>query len=174
MIFDLVVDGNVNKVELSQGKVITVEVDGETFQAEVKKTGKGMTVYLDKKEFKVQFKGPQIYINGHKHKIEVCNLRRGKPSWSYSTELREADEIGKTAHKVSDGEGMIFPPMPGRIISVKVKEGELVKRGSPVLVLEAMKMQNEIVSNTDGIVQEIRVSEGELVESGDVLVVISR
>ena len=54
----------------------------------------------------------------------------------------------------------------------EVKEGDSVKIGSSILVLEAMKMQNEIVSNTDGVVREIRVSEGDLVESKDVLVVI--
>jgi len=62
--------------------------------------------------------------------------------------------------------------MPGRVISIKVKEGDSVKIGSPLLVLEAMKMQNEVISNLDGVVREIRVSEGDLVESGDVLVVI--
>ena len=62
--------------------------------------------------------------------------------------------------------------MPGRVVSIKVKEGDSVKTGSPILVLEAMKMQNEVISNIDGVVREIRVSEGDLVESGDVLVVI--
>ena len=73
---------------------------------------------------------------------------------------------------MSGGEGIIHPPMPGRVISIKVKEGDSVKIGSPLLVLEAMKMQNEVISNLDGVVREIRVSEGDLVESGDVLVVI--
>ena len=73
---------------------------------------------------------------------------------------------------MSGGEGMIHPPMPGRVISIKVKEGDSVKMGSPLLVLEAMKMQNEIVSNIDGVVREIRVSEGDLVESSEVLIVI--
>ncbi len=172
MIFDLLIDGKVNRVELNVGKVIAIEVDGVTFQAKAKKTGKGMTVYLDKKKFTVQFEDPHISINGHKHEVKVCNLRRGKPSWCYSTEITEDIEIGKPARKISGGEGMIHTPMPGRVASIKVKEGESVRVGSPVLVLEAMKMQNEIVSNTDGVVREIRVSVGDLVETGDILVVI--
>ncbi len=94
------------------------------------------------------------------------------PSWSYATEEAGDLEVGKPAHKISGGEGVIHPPMPGRVVSVKVKEGDAVKMGSPILVLEAMKMQNEIVSNMDGVVREIRIKEGDLVESQDVLVVI--
>jgi biotin carboxyl carrier protein len=172
MRFDLFIDGKVYNVELGMGKVITIEVEGKTFQAETKKTSTGLTVNLDKKEFLVQFEGPQISIDGHKHAVEVRNLRRGRPSWYYSPEETEDIKAGMPAHKISGVEGMIYPPMPGRVVSIKVKEGDSVKMGSPILVLEAMKMQNEISSNMDGVVREIKVSEGDLVESGDVLVVI--
>ena len=172
MRFDLFIDGKVYNVELGMGKVITIEVEGKTFQAETKKTSNGLSVHVDKKEFLVRFEGAHISIDGHKHAIEVRNLRRGRPSWHYSTEESEDIKVGKPAHKISGGEGVIHPPMPGRVISIKVKEGDSVKIGSSILVLEAMKMQNEVVSNTDGVVREIRVSEGDLVESKDVLVVI--
>ncbi len=172
MRFDLFIDEKVYNVELGRGKVITIEVEGKIFQVEAKKTGKGMTVRVDKKEFLVQFEGSHISIDGHKHIVEVRNLRRGRPSWHYATEETEDIEVRKPVHKMSEGEGMIHPPMPGRVVSIKVKEGDSVKVGSPILVLEAMKMLNEIVSNMDGVVYEIRVSEGDLVESGDVLVVI--
>lgn len=172
MRFDLLIDGKAYKVELGLGEAITVVVDGETYRAEAKKASKGVTVHLDKKKFLVRFEGSHISIDGHKHNVEVRNLRRGRPSWCYGTEEAEDVAVGKPTHKISGGEGMIHPPMPGRVVSIKVKEGDPVKIGSPILVLEAMKMQNEIVSNTDGIVREIRVSEGDLVESKDVLVVI--
>ena len=172
MRFDLFIDGKAYNVELGMGKVITIEVEGKTFQTETKKTSKGIIVHVDKKEFLVRFEGVHISINGHKHAVEVSNLRRGKPSWYYSTEESEDIKVGKPSHKISGGEGIIQPPMPGRVVSIKVKEGDSVKTGSPILVLEAMKMQNEIASNMDGVVREIRVSEGDLVESGDVLVVI--
>ncbi len=172
MKFDLLIDGKVYKVELDIGEIVTIEVEGKTFQAETKKTSKGLAVHLDKKEFLVRFEGPHISIGGHKHAIEVRNLRRGRPSWHYSTEESEDAKVGTPTHIISGGEGVIHPPMPGRVISIKVKEGDSVKIGSPILVLEAMKMQNEVISNIDGVVREIRVSEGDLVESGDVLVVI--
>ena len=172
MRFDLFIDGKVYNVELGIGRITTINVEGKTFQAETKKTNKGMTVHIDKKKFLVHFEEAHISIDGHKHTVEVHNLRRGRPSWYYATEKTEDIKVGKPAHKMPIGEGVIHPPMPGRVVSIKVKEGDSVKTGSPILVLEAMKMQNEISSNMDGIVREIRVSEGDLVESGDVLVVI--
>ena len=172
MKFDLFIDGKVYNVELGISNVITIDVDGKTFLAKTKKTSSGLSVHLDKKEFLVRFEGSRISIDDHKHAIEVRNLRRGRPSWLNVTEETEAIKVGKPAYKMSSGEGIIHPPMPGRVISIKVKEGDSVKIGSPILVLEAMKMQNEVVSNIDGVVREIRVSEGDLVESEDVLVVI--
>jgi len=170
--FDLFIDGKIYNVELGMGKVITIDVEGKTFQARTKKTGNGMSVGIGRKEFLVRFEESHISIDGHKHAVEVRNLRRGRPSWYNATDETEDIKAGKPAHKMSGGEGMIHPPMPGRIVSIKVKKGDSVKIGSPILVLEAMKMQNEIASNMDGVVREIRVSEGDLVESGDVLVVI--
>ena len=172
MKFDLYIDGKVYNVELGIGNVITIDIDGKTFFLKTKKTSNGLKVNLDKKEFIVRFEGSCISIDGHIHAVEVHNLRRGRSSWYYSSEEAEEIKDGKPAHKVSGGEGIIQPPMPGRVISIKVKKGDSVKTGFPILVLEAKKMQNEITSNMDGVVREIRVSEGDLVESGDILVVI--
>jgi len=170
--FDLLIDGKVYNVELGMGKVITIEIEGKPYQAEIKRTPKGLNVILDNKEFSVKFDESHISVDGNKHAIEVRNLRRGRPSWYNTNDDAEESKDGKPTHKISGGEGMIHPPMPGRVISIKVKEGDSVKIGSPLLVLEAMKMQNEIVSNMDGVVREIKVSEGDLVESSDVIVVI--
>ncbi|UCF50107.1 MAG: hypothetical protein JSU91_01100 [Thermoplasmatales archaeon] len=173
MKFDLSVDGKIFKVELGVDKLINIEIDGKTYQAETKETGAGLNVILDKKKFLVRFEGAFISINGKKHTIEICNLRRGISSSYNEQDEIEDSKVGMSAHKTHSGDGIIHPPMPGRVIKIKVRVGESVKMGSPILVLEAMKMQNEITSNIDGIVREIRVSEGDLVESEDVLVVIS-
>ena len=59
------------------------------------------------------------------------------------------------------GEGTaIVPPMPGKVIEVRVREGDRVRRGDVLLVLEAMKMRNEVTSPTDGTVRGLRVSAG--------------
>lgn len=70
-------------------------------------------------------------------------------------------------------EGAITAPMAGKIVSVKVKKGDVVKAGVVVCILEAMKMENEIATPKAGTVQEISVSEGTPVNEGDVLVVLN-
>ncbi len=61
-------------------------------------------------------------------------------------------------------------PMPGTIFKVLVKPGEAVKRGDVLVVLEAMKMENEIFATADEVVDSVQVSEGATVNTGDVLV----
>ena len=60
--------------------------------------------------------------------------------------------------------------MPGNILDVKVKAGDSVKAGDVLVILEAMKMENEIVAPQDGTVASINVNKGDTVNSGDVLV----
>ena len=62
--------------------------------------------------------------------------------------------------------------MPGKIVSIKVKKGDEVKTGQGVIVVEAMKMENEMSSPKDGVVTDIKVTEGQSVEAGSLLVVI--
>lgn len=62
--------------------------------------------------------------------------------------------------------------MPGNILKVMVKPGDSVKRGQVLLILEAMKMENEIVAPKDGVVQSVGVNEGNTVDTGASLVVI--
>lgn len=78
----------------------------------------------------------------------------------------------KSAAPKVAGAGVVASPMPGTILGVKVKVGDAVKYGQPVVILEAMKMENEIVATMDGTVREVRVNKGTAVNSGDVLVVI--
>jgi len=78
----------------------------------------------------------------------------------------------KSAAPKVTGTGVVASPMPGTILGVKVKVGDAVKYGQPVVILEAMKMENEIVATMDGTVREVRVNKGTAVNSGDVLVVI--
>ncbi len=66
----------------------------------------------------------------------------------------------------------ITAPMPGNIIAVKSNKGDSVKKGTVLLILEAMKMENEIVAPVDGKVADIRVKKGDTVSTGDLLVVV--
>jgi glutaconyl-CoA decarboxylase len=64
-------------------------------------------------------------------------------------------------------------PMPGNIIRVDVKQGDAVKAGQILVILEAMKMENEIVAPKDGTVAQVVTSKGAVVDTGDPLVVIA-
>ncbi len=66
--------------------------------------------------------------------------------------------------------GTLRAPMPGTVISVKVSQGQAVKRGDVVLILEAMKMENEICATSDGTITGIRVQQGSSVNTGDPMV----
>jgi glutaconyl-coA decarboxylase len=69
-----------------------------------------------------------------------------------------------------EGNVAVSAPMPGKILAVKAKEGDSVKAGDVLLVLEAMKMENDIVAPQDGVVASISVKVGDSVESGAKLV----
>ncbi len=64
-------------------------------------------------------------------------------------------------------------PMPGTVVDVKVKAGDAVKKGSILLILEAMKMENEIISPVDGTVAQVIATKGSSVNANDVLVTIA-
>lgn len=66
----------------------------------------------------------------------------------------------------------IKAPMPGLVLKVLVTPGQTIKKGDPVLILEAMKMENVFKSATDAVVKEIRVKERTAVEKGEVLIVL--
>lgn len=64
-------------------------------------------------------------------------------------------------------------PMPGKIVDIKVNVGDAVKVNQPVLILEAMKMESEIVAEQDGVVASINVAKGDMVNPGDTLFSLS-
>ena len=76
----------------------------------------------------------------------------------------------KPAHT---GEARVYAPMPGLVIGVPVEMGASVTLGQTVVVLEAMKMENDLAAPRAGTIKEIKVSKGQTVNQGDVLVVIS-
>lgn len=70
------------------------------------------------------------------------------------------------------GGGTLCSPMPGTILDVKVKVGDVVKAGDILLILEAMKMENELTADKAGTIKEVKVSKGQAVSGGDALIVI--
>lgn len=79
------------------------------------------------------------------------------------------------AREAAEVEGTkVLAPMPGSIVSVKVTEGKAVKAGAVILVLEAMKMENDITAPVDGIVAQLHVSKGSSVNTDELLAVITK
>ena len=70
------------------------------------------------------------------------------------------------------GAATISAPMPGKVLEVKVKAGDAVKAGDVLMILEAMKMQNEIMAPADGTISDVRISAGQTVGTGDVMIVM--
>jgi len=91
----------------------------------------------------------------------------------FTAEVRDPRDRGqKPAAALGSGRQSVAAPMPGKVIRVLVREGDAVEVGQGLVVVEAMKMQNEMKALRDGNVVEVRVRDGETVSAGDVLVVL--
>ena len=106
-----------------------------------------------------------VEVNGTSYKVEL-----DKPVKAAPKPVTGAPVVTKqpTASK-KDG---VKSPLPGVILDIKVKEGDTVKRGQTIIILEAMKMENNINANKDGKVAEIKVNKGDSVLEGTDLVII--
>jgi|SRR5215471_88163 len=92
----------------------------------------------------------------------------------YSAELRDPRSLRSRKSGAEDEKGprKLVAPMPGRVVRILLRERDQVDAGRGVLVVEAMKMQNEIKSPKNGVVQKIVVAEGANVNAGDVLAIV--
>jgi biotin carboxyl carrier protein len=120
---------------------------------------------FSRKAYEVAFEGDLIvHVNGVAVPLTVTNAP-GAPR-------RSAARGGKDGGSRS-GPWTIVAPMPGRIVKVLVKPGQAVAARQPLVVVEAMKMENELRAPRGGSVAEVRVSEGSSVEANAVLVVLA-
>lgn len=76
------------------------------------------------------------------------------------------------AAPVAAGSDAMTAPMPGTILRILVNPGESVTENQPLMILEAMKMENEVVANRSGVISAIHVTQGQMVNPGDALVTI--
>ena len=113
-----------------------------------------------------------ITVNGNVYDVTVEEGGAGAAAPAAAPKAApKAAPAKKAAPKASGAEGAvkITSPMPGKILAVKAKAGDAVKRGQVVLTLEAMKMENDIVAAQDGTIATVSVEAGQSVESGAVL-----
>ena len=114
-------------------------------------------------------KNYEIEIDGQVYHVKVREL----PDDAVMTEQPKADSGRHVADSATQTEGKtILAPMAGTILRILVKEGQRVKKGENLIVLEAMKMENEIVADEDGVVRRILVKENDSVESDQALLIL--
>lgn len=111
-----------------------------------------------------------ITLNGKVYEVEIEEVANGNVTNKNTKSLPTVSS--KTETNISNGE-CITAPMPGTIVNVLVRKGQLVKKGQVVAILEAMKMENEIVATVDGCIESINVDKGQNVSLGDNLLEIA-
>jgi len=179
--YNITVDGEPYKVELIthvRGFPFSAKVNEKPYEAEFvgePETAAPFSIRIHRKVYKVELKGInregpfQVKVNDIPFKVELKAVaRKLVPKTPESQALVSVTEPSK---KVAV-EGAVTAPMAGKIVSVLVEEGDSVKEGDVLCILEAMKMENEITATKAGVVQEIKVSEDTSVNEGDTLIVI--
>ncbi|SRR6266550_1795719 len=161
--------GTDHEVSLSLASgAAAVEVDGRHYDLEVRELApgeylliNGSTVYncrVDGKHDPSLGEIFEVVLRGQNHNVTINDPKR----------LRSAPSSG--AHH--SGAAEIISPMPGKIVRVLVEAGAQIEAGAGVVVVEAMKMQNEMKAPKTGVVISINAEEGATVNAGDVLAVI--
>ncbi len=123
-----------------------------------------------------------IRVNGNEYEVEVEEIESGKTISQMPVQKNPEPKVIEQKPKVelkpvekkvaSQGAETIDAPMPGNILSIGVNEGDSVTAGQVLIILEAMKMENEIVAPRDGRITNILVSEGASVDGGENLLTI--
>ena len=156
------------RVEIEKdGTTYTVTIDGKTYVADARIASgpTAMSIIVDNKCYEtiVTARGRKTLVStgGEEFELEIADEleHRGAASASHHLDL-DVEEIKA--------------PMPGVVVSIEVEKGQEVDPGTPVVIVEAMKMQNEIATVVGGAVKEIRVNKGDIVDSQKTLVIIER
>lgn len=119
--------------------------------------------------WEVIMKNYRITVNGVAYDVAVEEMGEGAATSAPAPAAAPKPAAPKAAPAAA-GAVKINSPMPGNILSVKASAGQAVKKGDVLMILEAMKMENEICAPQDGTIASVQVAAGDSVESGDVLV----
>ena len=138
-------------------KKYNFEIDGKKFEVEVN--------LLNSND-------AQVKVNDKNFDIKISNnLSEPKKSEPKKSEPKKS-EPKISDQSVQGNPGDLLALMPGKILKVLVSEGQKIKMGEPVIIMESMKMEQTIVSSSDGVINSINVNEGETIEVGSVMIVI--
>jgi biotin carboxyl carrier protein len=164
---------------------LKAELDGVSYEVAVERDGTFVNARVDDREY--QLEARQIldseYLLTAGQKVYDCRIETGKAMQGYVVHIKGqrfqislADPKRLSAAQSSgvhqQGSAQIVASMPGKVVRVMVEVGALVNAGDSVLVVEAMKMQNEMKAPKAGVIVKINAATGETVNAGDVLAVI--
>src|SRR5437763_12603628 len=161
MIYEVTIAGNTQRIELISGESGWLcKLNGREFPLEMISTGEGIfSVLINGKSYEIKQENTTTETNivvGHQRFNAVVRDPR-------SLRSRRRDDSG------AEGVKKITAPMPGKVVRILAPAGTDVEAGQGVLVIEAMKMQNELKSPKKGIVKKMNVIPGAAVEAGQVL-----
>jgi biotin carboxyl carrier protein len=161
----------------------TVTLDGITRDVVVSRSGSGFVITVDGRRHEARdvalVENGVAFLLGHESHVARASAGAGGREVSvdgrvYRRERGDVDADRPAAFAGRAADGRLEAPMPGSIIAVNVAEGDRVRSGQPLVVLESMKMHNEIASPVDGLVRKVHCRVGEQVSFGHVLVEIGR
>ena len=163
---------------------LQAKIGDDIANIEIRKDGEKVFARVDDREYELEasevepavyllkFIGRvyEVYVSSEKGSEIEVNVK-GK---TFNVEIIDPKKLrsSRSDHGHGDGRAEIKTAMPGKVVRILVQPNETVEKGEGVIVVEAMKMQNEMKAPKDGIVKDIRVSEGSTVEAGEVLVII--
>ena len=144
-----------------EGNIAHVTVNGIPFEVEMKQP-----VKPGKQKFRIE-------NEAHNDKGGASSADNAKTSPSSATTAANAEPAASKKASESTAGKPVTAPLPGTINDIKVKVGDKVSAGDTVVILEAMKMQNNIEAETSGTIASINVNKGDAVMEGDTLVTIA-
>ncbi|MGH7810429.1 MAG: biotin/lipoyl-containing protein [Candidatus Binatia bacterium] len=152
------------EIEETGKSVYRISVDGHEFVVDGKKTGRtNYSLIVDNRSFEIEVDNTgdeyRVLVDGRSYHIHLVDERRVRLG-------------GNQAGARMQGRQNVSVPMPGKVIAVLVAEGDQVEKGQGLIIVEAMKMENEVHSPIAGEVKEIKVKTGETVEGGAVLLIV--
>jgi biotin carboxyl carrier protein len=156
--------GKKHGVELTQASERAIwTIDGQRLEADAAKVSDGVySVLINGKSFEVRVEslGAELraIAGGREFKVVIQDEREWRRNRASSVE--------------AEGRQQVLAPMPGKIVRVLVRAGDAVRAGQGLLVVEAMKMQNEIRAPKSGTIDRVRVVEGQTVNAGEVVVIV--
>lgn len=165
------IGGRTYDVEVRGDRVV---VDGHEYPVTVRDDGAHKTVKAGDVTYRVQLppadqraSGMEVKVDYRPFTVEYEGRLGGGPA-----PRAASARAGGGSRSAAAAKGAVTAQIAGRIVRVDAKVGDTVKAGDVLLILEAMKMENEIKAPADGTVKEIPVSEGARVTEGDVLAVV--